>query len=120
LGEQFLKKRENSFKARGDRSKKALEAPDLLRNKPEILATDLTLIPSGETSVQPSDRVHLESTPDGLRVVDGNVPIGTIVDAPPAIREAVAKCGVVAAVVHARSAFGGITIRIREEEDDAS
>lgn len=119
MGEQFLKNRENSFRARGDRSKKALEAPNLLRNKPEILATDLNVILCGETSVQPGDRVHLESTPNGLRVVDGNVSLGAI-DAPPTIREVVAKCVVVAAVVHARSAFGGLTIRIREEDDDAS
>lgn len=119
MGEQFLKKLENRFKARGDRSKKALEAPNLLSNKPEIMATDLPVTLSCDTGLQPGDRVHLERTREGIRVVDGNVPIGTT-DAPPAIRKAIAARGVAAAVVHARSAFGGITIRIREEDDDGS
>src|SRR5689334_9446797 len=110
LGEQFLKKRENSFKIRGDLSKRALEAPNLLRNKPEIRATDLHLTPSCETNLQPGDLVHLESTPNGIRAVDGNVPIGPV-EASAAIRKIIAERGVVAAVVHARSAFGGITIR---------
>jgi hypothetical protein len=81
--------------------------------------TDLDLTPSCETGVQPGDRIHLEATPDGIRAVNGNVPIGTI-DAPADIREAVAKCGVAPAVVYARSAFGGITVRIRKEDDDAA
>lgn len=119
MGEQFLKKLENNFKARGDRSKKALEAPTLLSNKPEILATDLAVTPSCDTGVQPGDLLLLEWTREGIRVVDGNVVIGTI-DAPPAIRQAIAARGVAAAVVHARSAFGGITLRIREEDDDGS
>lgn len=119
MGEQFLKKRENSFKARGDQSKKALEAPDLLRNKPEVLMTDLNVIPCCETSLQPGAPIHLEAVPGGIRAVNGNVPIGTV-EATAAIREAVAKHGAIAAVVHARSAFGGIIVRIREEDDDAA
>lgn len=116
MGEQFLKRLADGFKARGDKSVKALAAPTLLgRNKPEILATDFAISPNGDANLQPGDRLHLENVPSGIRVLKANREV-CMVDVPAPIREAVAARGVAAAVVHECSAFGGVSIRIREED----
>lgn len=118
MGEQFLKKHGDRLKSRGDCSAKALAKPTLLSRKPEIMATDFSVTPTAGVTLTPGEHVHLENGASDVRVIRGNRQVATV-DNPGPFREAIAARGVAAAVVHECSAFGGASIRIREEESHA-
>jgi hypothetical protein len=116
LGEQFLKKIGDGLMSRGDRSARALAAPNLLsRTKPEIAAADYTITPTAGATLTAGERVHLEAGVYGVRVVRGNRQVATV-DNAEVFREAIAARGVASAVVNECSPFGGASIRIREED----
>ena len=118
MGEQFLRKLADGFKSRGDRSAKALAAPTLLSSKPEIMATDFAVTPTAGVTLTPGEHLHLENGPSDVRLIRGNRPVATV-NNPGPLRDEIASRGVAAAVVHECSAFGGASIRIREEEPHA-
>lgn len=114
MGENFLKKIGDGLKSRGDRSAKALAKPTLLSQKQEIMATDFAVTPTDGATLTPGERVHVEHSPSDVRVIRGNRQVATV-DNPGPFREVLAARGVAAAVVQECSAFGGASIRIREE-----
>jgi hypothetical protein len=118
LGEHFLKKLGDGLKSRGDRSAKALAKPTLLSQKAEIMATDFAITPTAGATLTPGEHLHVEHSPSDVRVIRGNRQVATV-DNPGLFREVLAARGVAAAVVQECSAFGGASIRIREEQSHA-